>query len=62
MWCEDTDEWKSFYLVCSPRMNGSGQIEAEREWILEAEKLVDTFRETRMLFSTLGLCCLLWVL
>lgn len=30
----------------------SGQMEAEREWLLEAEKLVEMFRSTRDLFST----------
>jgi general transcription factor 3C polypeptide 3 (transcription factor C subunit 4) len=29
-----------------------GQELAEREWLLEAEKLVDMFRETRNLFRT----------
>ena len=29
-----------------------GQEEAEREWMFEAEKLVDAFRETRNLFHT----------
>lgn len=29
-----------------------GQDLAEREWLLEAEKLVDMFRETRNLFRT----------
>ncbi|KAI0315216.1 hypothetical protein OF83DRAFT_1133046 [Amylostereum chailletii] len=29
-----------------------GQAEAEREWMLEAEKLVETFRVTRNLFTT----------
>jgi general transcription factor 3C polypeptide 3 (transcription factor C subunit 4) len=29
-----------------------GQQDAEREWMFEAEKLVDTFRETRNLFLT----------
>lgn len=29
-----------------------GDAEAEREWLLEAEKLVDMFRETRNLFLT----------
>lgn len=28
------------------------ETEAEREWLLEAEKLVDMFRETRNLFLT----------
>jgi general transcription factor 3C polypeptide 3 (transcription factor C subunit 4) len=31
---------------------GDKQEEAEREWLVEAEKLVDTFRETRNLFLT----------
>ena len=31
---------------------GEGQEEAEREWMFEAEKLVNTFRETRNLFLT----------
>lgn len=37
-----------------PRLLGSGdrQEEAEMEWLLEAEKLVETFRETRNLFLT----------
>ena len=30
----------------------AGQEEAEREWMFEAEKLVDAFRETRNLFHT----------
>ncbi|KDR78033.1 hypothetical protein GALMADRAFT_245006 [Galerina marginata CBS 339.88] len=30
----------------------AGELEAEREWLLEGEKLVDMFRETRNLFST----------
>lgn len=40
-----------------------GDAEAEREWLLEAEKLVDMFRETRNLFLTsrvsrvVLLCC-----
>lgn len=29
----------------------------EREWMLEAEKLVDMFRETRNLFLTSRVCC-----
>jgi len=41
-----------------PRMLGEqeGQEDAEREWLVEAEKLVDTFRETRNLFSTSRVC------
>lgn len=34
-----------------PRML-SGEEEAEREWLVEAEKLVESFRETRNLFQT----------
>lgn len=30
----------------------SGEAEAEKEWLIEAEKLVETFRETRNLFLT----------
>lgn len=29
-----------------------GQAEAEREWLFEVDKLVETFRETRRLFTT----------
>lgn len=32
--------------------NAEGHVEAEREWMFEAEKLVEMFRETRMLFLT----------
>jgi general transcription factor 3C polypeptide 3 (transcription factor C subunit 4) len=32
------------------------QAEAEREWLFEAEKMVDTFRETRNLFLTSRVC------
>lgn len=39
-----------------------GQVEAEREWMFEVEKLVDMFRETRMLFLTSRVCCLLGML
>ena len=34
-----------------PRML-SGDEEAEREWLVEAEKLIESFRETRNLFQT----------
>jgi len=41
----------------------SGDEESEREWMLEAEKMIETFRETRNLFSTqrvsLSFCFLL---
>jgi general transcription factor 3C polypeptide 3 (transcription factor C subunit 4) len=36
-----------------------GREEVEREWMFEAEKLVDMFRETRMLFLTSKVYCLL---
>ena len=39
------------YILSSSSGDGR-QEEAEREWMLEAEKLVETFRETRSLFST----------
>lgn len=34
-----------------PRML-AGEEEAEREWLVEAEKLIESFRETRNLFQT----------
>ena len=34
----------------------AGEEEPEREWMLEAEKLVDMFRETRNLFLTSRVC------
>ena len=37
----------------------SGDAEAGREWMIEAEKLVDMFRETRNLFLTSRVCLLL---
>lgn len=40
--------------------HGPAQVEAEQEWIFEVEKLVDMFRETRMLFLTSRVCHLLW--
>lgn len=49
---------RGFNLLCEfwPRMllprGTDGQELAEREWLLEAEKLVDMFRETRNLFRT----------
>ena len=30
----------------------AGDFEAEKEWLIESEKLVETFRETRNLFLT----------
>jgi general transcription factor 3C polypeptide 3 (transcription factor C subunit 4) len=33
-----------------------GRLEAEREWMFEAEKLVEMFRETRMLFLATRVC------
>ncbi|KZT05046.1 TPR-like protein [Laetiporus sulphureus 93-53] len=35
-----------------PRVMVGGEEEAEREWLVEAEKLVESFRETRPLFLT----------
>lgn len=49
---------RGYKLLCElwPKMllpeGADGQELAEREWILEAEKLVDMFRETRNLFRT----------
>jgi general transcription factor 3C polypeptide 3 (transcription factor C subunit 4) len=42
-----------------PRLlsSGDGQEEVEMEWLLEAEKLVETFRETRNLFLTTRVRC-----
>ena len=34
----------------------AGEEEAEREWLVQAEKLVDMFRETRNLFLTSRVC------
>ena len=34
----------------------AGEEGPEREWMLEAEKLVDMFRETRNLFLTSRVC------
>ncbi|KAI0945905.1 hypothetical protein AcV7_010019 [Taiwanofungus camphoratus] len=35
-----------------PRILAGGDADAEREWLVEAEKLVESFRETRNLFLT----------
>jgi hypothetical protein len=49
---------RGYKLLCElwPKMllqqGAAGQELAEREWLLEAEKLVDMFRETRNLFRT----------
>lgn len=49
---------RGYKLLCElwPKMllpqGAAGQEPAEREWLLEAEKLVDMFRETRNLFRT----------
>ena len=49
---------RGYKLLCElwPKMllpQGTAEQElAEREWLLEAEKLVDMFRETRNLFRT----------
>ena len=36
----------------------AGEKDSEREWLLEAEKLIDMFRETRNLFVTSRVCCI----
>lgn len=36
----------------------AGEEESEREWLVEAEKLIDMFRETRNLFMTTRVCWL----
>jgi len=38
-----------------------GDMEAEREWMIEAEKLVEMFRETRNLFVTTRVTGYSWV-
>jgi len=42
------------YEMCKQLYDGmmSGDEEAESEWLIEAEKLVEHFRETRQLFIT----------
>lgn len=37
----------------------ANEDEAVREWLVEAEKLVESFRETRALFLTSRVCSLL---
>ncbi|KAI9512391.1 TPR-like protein [Russula earlei] len=55
---KEEDVRRGYRLLCElwPKMllppGASGQDLAEREWLLEAEKLVDMFRETRNLFRT----------
>jgi general transcription factor 3C polypeptide 3 (transcription factor C subunit 4) len=36
----------------------AGEKDPEREWLVEAEKLIDMFRETRNLFVTSRVCCI----
>ena len=36
----------------------AGEKDSEREWLVEAEKLIDMFRETRNLFVTSRVCCI----
>lgn len=40
----------------------ASRAEAEREWMFEAEKLVEMFREARMLFLSTRVCLLCWYL
>ena len=39
----------------------AGEKDSEREWLVEAEKLIDMFRETRNLFVTSRICCIFMV-
>jgi hypothetical protein len=39
-----------------PRLVADGEEEVEMEWLLEAEKLAETFRETRLLFLSSRVC------
>lgn len=38
----------------------AGEEEAEREWLVEAEKLVESFRETRNLFNATRVSAKTW--
>ena len=38
----------------------AGEKDSEREWLVEAEKLIDMFRETRNLFVTSRVCCIVY--
>lgn len=55
---KEEDVKRGYRLLCElwPKIllpqRTDGQEPAEREWLLEAEKLVDMFRETRNLFRT----------
>lgn len=50
-WKEEALGWYKRVRDLWPAMM-AGQTEAEREWLLESEKLVEMFRSTRDLFST----------
>ena len=39
----------------------AGEKDSEREWLVEAEKLIDMFRETRNLFVTSRVCWIFMV-
>ena len=39
----------------------AGEKDSEREWLVEAEKLLDMFRETRNLFVTSRVRCIFMV-
>ena len=39
----------------------AGEMNSESEWLVEAEKLIDMFRETRNLFVTSRVCCIFMV-
>lgn len=47
-WARVQDLWSEMLTS----MHGEEPTQEEREWLLEAEKLVETFRETRNLFLT----------
>ncbi|SRR6266550_2511365 len=47
-WARVQDLWSEMLTS----MHGKEPTQEEREWLLEAEKLVETFRETRNLFLT----------
>lgn len=44
-----------------PRILAGGDADAEREWLVEAEKLVESFRETRNLFLTTRVSLNFWL-
>ena len=51
---KDIAGWKKFGLV--------GEKDSEREWLVEAEKLIDMLREARNLFVTSRVCWIFMVM